>query len=115
MRCAEAVALAVEDGNVRGCVGLDQNRAALRAHIHVAQVSLRALQKIAVAENAVHAQEILILQIAAAAPFEHLDAQTVHPAPDIVRQVELGLQMTSLREADGLPVDLYKGAGGHTL
>lgn len=84
---------------------MDQYPVPLGGNPNIPDMVRRPLQEIAVPENAVHAEGILILQVAAAAPFQDLDPEGVGPLPDIGRHVKFRLQMAALGEARILAVD----------
>ena len=102
--------------DVRRAVRRDADDAVVpRGHADVHDVLLRALKQVAVAEDAVKPEAVLILQIAAAAPLEHPDAQRVLARMHVVRHVELGLQMAALRKADVRAVHIHERAGRDAL
>ena len=109
-------AVPVIQRDVRLAVRRDADDAVvLRGHVDVHDVVLRALQQVAVPEDAAEAEAVLILQIAAAAPLEHLHPDRVFAGAHKVRHVELSLQVAALRKAGVLPVHSHKRAGGDAL
>ena len=87
----------------------------IREHLHIADVVFRPLQDVNIPENAVIAEEILILQIASAAPLKYLCPDGVFPLTDKVRNIKLCLQVAALGKAHISAIYIQIGTGGHAL
>ena len=70
-------AISVIDRGFCGPVGLQKDTVIFCLHLEITQMSHGAAQQVYIPEDAVKAQKILILQIAAHAPFEDLNPQGV--------------------------------------
>ena len=103
------------DPGFGGAVDLQGDGLVIGDHFHVRDVALRPLQDVHIPENAVHPEKVLVLQIAAAAPFQHLDPDGVGAGMDVGGDVEFSRQMAALGEAYLLSVDIQEGTGGHTF
>ena len=86
-----------------------------RAHREIAQVVLRANQNINIAENAAHAQLVLVLQVAAVAPFQHEYGQLVFPFLHIGGDFKLARAVGNLAVTHKLPVHPHIEAGIHAF
>ena len=84
-------------------------------HLHIGDMPLGTLQDVAIPENAVVAEEILVLQIAAAAPFENLHPDGVDTGPGEFRNIKFRLQMAALGKAHIAAVYIHISAGGYAL
>ena len=88
---------------------------AVGVNFHILNGVLLPGQQIDVPENAVEPEKVLVLQIAAGAPFQHLGHQLVFALMHIRGQIKLRLQMAPLGEAHILPVHIQIQAGGRPL
>ena len=96
-------------------IKLNCNLFFIRNHIHIHNMSLWSLKYVAITENTVEPEEILILQIASAAPFQHFHTNCVLSFYNSIRNVKLCLQMTSLCKSDIGIIDVQKRTGGNTF
>ena len=87
----------------------------LRVDKIVKQALLRPAHQIDIPENTRHAELVLVLQIAAVAPFEDQDCQEVFTLLQEIRHLELGQGVGHLAVADIDPVQPYIKTGIHTL
>ena len=84
-------------------------------HEIIVDALLRAAQQIHVTEDAAHAELVLILHVAAVAPFQHQHRQQVLPLFQKSRHIELRCGMGHLAVAHVLAVDPHIEAGIHAL
>ena len=90
---------------VDGVVGsTDGDGLAIGPDLDIGQMPCLPGEQVHVPEDAVHTEKVLILQIAARAPLDHLGHQAVLPFADKWRQVKLGWQVTALAVADIWPL-----------
>ena len=100
---------------VQGHPGMTHVLVQLGVDEPVAQTRLGPTQDVDIAEDATHAELVLVLQIAAVAPLEHQNGQLVVARPQVVGHIELAGGVRDLAVADQIPVDPEVEAGIHTL
>lgn len=87
----------------------------VRVHKIVADHPLGTREQIDIAEDAAHAQFVLVFEIAAVTPFEHEHHERVFAGRDVLGHVEFARGMRDLRIADELAVEPHIETAVHAL
>ena len=109
--CIRKQRLSFVNTDLRTAIQADVNRVIIGNLLHITDMTLRALQNVAIPENAVVAEEILIFQIAAAAPFQYLYQNGIGTVVYIICDIKFRLQVAALGKAHAAAVDIDPGAG----